>query len=165
MCVADRDCNNSIILDINMDFTQGERVKLCHSTVNKSFPSVCTLLSLLLLLRRPPLMPSKRLPSPFFHHFNWSILLKYDSERGVSVYHVNQHNVFVCWRALMSVCGCVCYHALSFWMMSCFLISLPLFSSGLLNLLCCSSLLFPSLIHFLCVCFFVSVPLFSLFDI
>lgn len=43
-----------------------------------------------------------------FPHFYWSILLKYDSERGVSVYRVNQRCVFVC------------YHAQSFWMTSCF---------------------------------------------
>ena len=69
------------------------------------------------------------------------------TQKGVSVYHVNQHNVCV---SISSV-GCVCasYHAQSFWMMSCFLVSLSIvFPSGLLKLLCCSSLLSPSLINF-----------------
>lgn len=91
-------------------------------------------------------------------HFNWSILLKYDSERCVSVYHVNQHNVCLCVKGCRCVCACVWYHALSFWMMSCFLC---LFSPGLLNLLCCSSLLFPSLIHF--SLFFMFLSVFSLY--
>lgn len=41
--------------------------------------------------RRPIACPHHPVP-----HFNWSILLKYDSERGVSVYHVNRHIEWWC---------------------------------------------------------------------
>lgn len=44
---------------------KGERVKHFVILLLKSFPSVCTLSSLLSLLLRPPLTPSSRLPSPF----------------------------------------------------------------------------------------------------
>lgn len=81
-------------------------------------------------------------PLAFRHpvpHSNWSILLKYDSERGVSVCHVNQHNVWfsLCEAVRRSVCvlSCTCHfqwcHVFLF---------LCLFSSVLLDRLCCSSL-------------------------
>lgn len=108
-------------------------------------------------------------------HLNWSILLKYDSERSVSVYYVNQHYVFVCdcERVQMSerVSPCVCvglcvfYHAMSFELMSCFLVSFPVFfwtpSICSAALLCCPfGLIHLSFILFVCVLsLFVSLSL------
>lgn len=58
-------------------------------------------------------------------HFNWSILLKYDSERGVSVYHVTQHNVCLCARVQMGACVIMPRHfeCHVFWFLSFFLLS------------------------------------------
>lgn len=105
---------NAVALDLNLDYTKGERVNRCVIILLKSFPSVCTLSSLLYLWLR---LHSRRPVACLHHsipHFNWFIMLKYDSERGVSVYHVNQHSACVCVFVLKSADESVCYHALSF---------------------------------------------------
>lgn len=95
----------------------------------KSFPSFCTLSSLFFLLRRPPLTPPNRLPLPsslpsqLVHPAQ--VWLR---KKCVSLPREPAQCVIssLCQAVRRSVCVFSCTFVI-FWMMSCFLIPLPLF--------------------------------------
>lgn len=140
-----------------MDTTKGLSVERRVIKLLKSFPSVCTLSSLFSLLRRPPLTPPNRLPSPFSPPFQLvhpaQVWLR---KRCVSLPCEPAQCVFLCEAVRRSVCVLPCTVILNDVMFSYF------FASFLLDSSICSAapLCHSPLCSVFLVCFLpVCVPL------
>ena len=130
-----------------MDSTKGERVKKNVVSLHcwESFPSVCTLSSLLFLLLRPPLTPPKPLAFTIQPPISIGPSCSSMTQKEVCQSTMWTSTICVCVsKECRRVCACVCVCVRAACVLPCTVIlndvtfSLPLFLS---------SLLFPTWIH------------------